>query len=40
LNRFADADDIKGLTKAINGGYIGLEDRIHHYELAKDILRA
>ena len=40
LNRFADADDIKGLTKAINGGYIGLEDREHHYALAKTILHA
>ena len=28
LNRFADVGDIKGLTKAINGGFIGLEDRI------------
>ena len=39
LNRFADANDIKGLTRAINGGFIGLEDRIHHYELAKAIMR-
>lgn len=38
LNRFADVGDIKGLTKAINGGYIGLEDRIHHYEHALHIL--
>ena len=38
LNRFADAGDIKGLTKAINGGYIGLEDRIHHYEHALHVL--
>jgi putative chitinase len=34
LNRFVDADDFKGLTRAINGGYIGLEDRKHHYEIA------
>lgn len=27
LNRFADSKDIKGMTKAINGGYIGLEER-------------
>ena len=26
-NRFADADDIKGLTKRINGGLNGFEDR-------------
>lgn len=40
LNRFADAGDIKGLTKAINGGFIGLEDRIHHYEHALHVLGA
>lgn len=38
LNRFADAGDIKGLTKAINGGYLGLEDRIKHYEHALHVL--
>jgi len=26
------------LTKAINGGYIGLEDRIKHYEHALHVL--
>ena len=40
LNRFADANDVKGLTKAINGGYIGLEDRIKHTEHALHILGA
>jgi putative chitinase len=40
LNRFADAGDVKGLTKAINGGYIGLEDRILHYDHAMHILQA
>jgi putative chitinase len=40
LNRFADSGDIKGLTKAINGGYIGLEDRIQHYDHAMQILQA
>lgn len=40
LNRFADAGDIKGLTKAINGGYIGLADRIQHYEHALHVLGA
>jgi putative chitinase len=38
LNRFADVGDIKGLTRAINGGYIGLEDRIKHYEHALHVL--
>jgi len=34
LNRFVDGNDFKGLTKAINGGFIGLADREHHYEVA------
>lgn len=34
LNQYADTGDIKTLTKRINGGYIGLEDRIHHWEAA------
>jgi len=34
LNKWADAGDIKQMTKIINGGYIGLEDRISHYEHA------
>lgn len=34
LNRHVDANDFKALTKAINGGYIGLADREHHYEVA------
>lgn len=38
LNRFADLGDIKGLTRAINGGYIGLEDRIRHYEHALHVM--
>lgn len=38
LNKFADADDIKTMTKRINGGYIGLEDRIHHWKEALHML--
>jgi putative chitinase len=38
LNRYADSGDIKGLTRAINGGYIGLEDRISHYEHALHVM--
>jgi putative chitinase len=38
LNRFADVGDIKGLTKAINGGFIGLDDRIKHYNHALEVL--
>jgi len=38
LNDLADAGDIKAMTKRINGGYIGLEDRVKHYEHALDVL--
>ncbi len=38
LNRFVDGNDFKGLTKAINGGFIGLADREHHYEIALAML--
>jgi putative chitinase len=38
LNRFADTGDIKGMTKVINGGYIGLDDRIKHYDHALSVL--
>ena len=34
INKWADLGDIKTITKIINGGYIGLEDRIKHYEHA------
>ena len=34
LNKFCDRDDFVGLTKRINGGTIGLEDRLHHYKIA------
>lgn len=40
LNQFADSGDIVTLTKRINGGTIGLEDRIKHYEHALHILGA
>jgi putative chitinase len=38
LNAMADRGDIKAMTKTINGGYIGLEDRISHYEHALHVL--
>lgn len=38
LLKLCDSGDMKMLTKRINGGYIGLEDRIHHYELALSVL--
>jgi len=38
LNVEADAGDIKKMTRKINGGYIGLEDRIKHYNHALHVL--
>lgn len=40
LNKFADVNNIEGMTRRINGGVIGLEDRIKHYEHALHILGA
>jgi putative chitinase len=38
LNKEADIGDIKTMTRKINGGYIGLEDRIKHYNEAIHLL--
>jgi putative chitinase len=38
LNELADIGDMKTMTKRINGGFIGLEDRINHYNHAIEIL--
>jgi len=38
LNQYADKGDILMLTKRINGGTIGLEDRIKHYNHACHVL--
>lgn len=38
LEKYADADDIVGMSKRINGGTIGLEDRKRRYFTAKSIL--
>ena len=40
INAFADKGDIVGMTKRINGGTIGLEDRKKHYEHALHVLGA
>lgn len=38
LNKEADSGDIKTMTRKINGGFIGLEDRIKHYNEAIHLL--
>jgi putative chitinase len=38
LNKWADLGDIKTMTKLINGGYIGLEEREHFYHSALSVL--
>lgn len=40
LNQYADNGDILTMTKRINGGTIGLEDRIKHYNHALHVLGA
>ena len=40
LNQYADSGDIVTMTKRINGGTIGLDDRIKHYEHALHVLGA
>ncbi|RDU62055.1 glycoside hydrolase [Helicobacter didelphidarum] len=37
LNKFCDNDDIKAMTKRINGGFNGLEERQKKYEMYKGI---
>ncbi len=39
LNQWADTGDILTLTKRINGGTIGLNDRIKHYKHALSIMQ-
>lgn len=40
LNALADVGDMKQITKKINGGFIGLEDRMKHYQHALEVLGA
>lgn len=40
IDNYADNDDIVGMSKRINGGTIGLDDRKSRYERAKQILGA
>jgi putative chitinase len=38
LNQYADSQDYRTLTKKINGGFIGLDDRIKHINEALAVL--
>lgn len=38
LNQFADKDEFGALTKRINGGFNGLDDRIQHWLRARKVL--
>lgn len=38
INRYCDNHDVKGMTKRINGGYNGLEDREKHWHHALEML--
>jgi putative chitinase len=38
LNQYADSRNYKTMTKKINGGFIGLEDRIKHINHALEVL--
>ena len=40
LNQWCDQGDMNTLTKKINGGFIGLEDRVHHWNIALDIMES
>lgn len=38
LNKYCDRHDVKGMTKRVNGGYNGLEDREQKWEKLLDLL--
>ncbi len=40
LNEYADRDDLEGVTRGVNGGYNGLEDRRDYLQKAKSVLGA
>jgi putative chitinase len=39
LNTLADTGNIKEMTKKINGGYNGLEDRLNKYNMILEIIK-
>jgi len=38
LDKLAERDDVKAVTKRINGGYNGLDDRIQNLRRGKAVL--
>ena len=40
INKWADQDDVRGVTKKVNGGEIGLDDRQEHTDRFKELLGA
>lgn len=38
LNKLADADDVRGITRRINGGFNGIDDRIDYLRRGKAVL--
>jgi predicted chitinase len=40
LNKYADRDDLEQVTRIVNGGQNGLEDRRHYLQKAKSVLGA
>lgn len=38
INELADRDDVKAVTKAVNGGFNGLDDRMDYLKRAKAVL--
>lgn len=39
INKYSDSNDIVGMTKAINGGTVGLEERKKFYEKAQQLVK-
>lgn len=38
LNKLADKEDTLGITKKINGGTLGLQERVRYYNLARKVI--